>query len=94
VIDKALKVGGLPARLLELAANPQPQGDAVPVELPEAGGDRSIGEEQDEQLQHERLLLLCVLCSEKPTLADLFNSEKFAGILNIFFNRYEKIMNM
>lgn len=36
----------------------------------------------------------CVFRSETPTLADLLNSGKFAGILNIFFNRYEDIMGM
>lgn len=36
----------------------------------------------------------CVFRSETPTLADLLNSGKFAGILNIFFNRYEEIMGM
>jgi hypothetical protein len=36
----------------------------------------------------------CVFRSEAPTLADLLNSGKFAGILNIFFNRYEEIMGM
>lgn len=36
----------------------------------------------------------CVFRSESPTLADLLNSGKFAGILNIFFNRYEEIMGM
>jgi hypothetical protein len=37
---------------------------------------------------------LCVFRSETPILADLFNSGMLAGILNIFFNCYEKIMNM
>jgi hypothetical protein len=36
----------------------------------------------------------CIFRSETPTLADLLNSGKFAGILNIFFNRYEEIMGM
>jgi hypothetical protein len=36
----------------------------------------------------------CVFRSETATLADLLNSGKFAGILNIFFNRYEEIMGM
>lgn len=30
----------------------------------------------------------CIFRSETPTLADLFNSGKFAGILNTYFGRY------
>lgn len=36
----------------------------------------------------------CIFRSETPTLADLFNSGKFAGILNIYFSRFEEVMLM
>ena len=30
----------------------------------------------------------CIFRSESPTLADLLNSGKYAGVLNIFFNKF------
>lgn len=36
----------------------------------------------------------CIFRSETPTLADLLNSGKFAGILNIFFNRFEEVIGI
>ena len=33
----------------------------------------------------------CIFRSETPTLNDLLISGKFAGILNIFFNKFEEI---
>lgn len=36
----------------------------------------------------------CIFRSETPTLADLFNSGKFAGILNTYFGRYEEVAAM
>lgn len=36
----------------------------------------------------------CIFRSETPTLADLMNSGKYAGILNIYFSRYEEVMAM
>lgn len=34
----------------------------------------------------------CLFRSESPTLADLLNSGKFAGILNIFFTKFDEII--
>jgi hypothetical protein len=36
----------------------------------------------------------CIFRAEVPTLADLLNSGKFAGILNVYFSHYEEIMAM
>lgn len=36
----------------------------------------------------------CIFRSMNPTLADLLNSGKFAGILNIYFNRFNEVMVM
>lgn len=36
----------------------------------------------------------CLFRSEAPTLADLLNSGKFAGILNILFLNYDEIMGI
>jgi len=36
----------------------------------------------------------CLFRSEAPTLADLMNSGKFAGILNILFLNYDEIMGI
>ena len=36
----------------------------------------------------------CFFRSETPTINDLFNSGKFAGILNLYFSRYEAVKAM
>ena len=36
----------------------------------------------------------CLFRSESPNLSDLFNSGKFAGILNLYFTRFEEVKAM
>jgi hypothetical protein len=36
----------------------------------------------------------CFFRSQSETLADLMNSGKFVGVLNVYFKRYEEVMSM
>jgi hypothetical protein len=36
----------------------------------------------------------CIFRSQSETLADLMNSGKFVGVLNVYFKRYEEVMSV